>query len=132
MFENLKKLLRKERKAVEATTQPVDNFSGIRASGKGCEVIKIGLEALIKHMSSQYPEWDGLFEITTNDKDTVVYCLKGFNDPITKEAIPCLWRRRTFIENCKLFGVPRVVFLDKTNHTCDWIDVDTIDENTLP
>jgi hypothetical protein len=131
MIDRIKKLFRKEKPSFETKSQSVDNFSKIRSSGKGCEVIKITLDALIKEMSTRYPEWDGLFEVTTNEKDAVVVCLKGFNDPTTMKAIPYLWRRKSFIENCKLFGVPKIVFLDKTNNTCDWIEVDSIDENSL-
>lgn len=131
MKDKLKKLFGKKNPTTVEKSKD-DNFSKIRASGKGCEVIKISMNAFINQMSSMYPEWQGLFNVSTNDKDVVVWCLKGFDDPTTRQAIPCLWKRKTFIENCKLFGVPKIVFFDENNNTFDLLKVEDIDENTLP
>ena len=47
----------------------------------------------------------------------LVKCHKGFDDTNTRKAIPCLWRRKSFVDNCKMFDVKRIVFLDSVNHT---------------
>ena len=92
----------------------------------------MSLNMLVDEMKSRFPEWDGLFEIEANNGHVIVYCLKGFEDELTQEAIPCLWRRKSFIENCRLMGVARIVFMDKTKQKFSLLKVEDIDIDDLP
>ena len=62
----------------------------------------------------------------------LVKCHKGFDDTNTRKAIPCLWRRKSFVDNCKMFDVKRIVFLDSVNRTFDELKPLEIDASTLP
>lgn len=104
----------------------------IPGSEAGAKIIQTNMKLHIEAMQKQFPAWNGLFEITTNNGFVEVNCLKGFADGNTKKAIPCLWRRKQFIENCKMFGVHRIVFLDTTNNTYDLLNIDEINPEKLP
>lgn len=101
-------------------------------AGAGESVIALSLNALIEQMSSRYSEWKGLFTVTPMADHVVVRCHKGFEDSNTRNAIPCLWRRKSFIENCKMFNVKRIVFIDVVNSTFDELRPMEIDISTLP
>lgn len=75
---------------------------------------------------------EGTFTVTPMADHVVVRCHKGFEDSNTRNAIPCLWRRKSFIENCKMFNVKRIVFIDAVNRTFDELRPMDIDASTLP
>lgn len=107
------------------------NFRAMRTSGVGCTAISKILSMFTDQMSSNYPEWNGLFDFDTDNGKVLVICKKGFEDSITQMAIPYLWNRRSFIENCILFGVETIVFLDPINKTFDELDVLAVDPNSF-
>ena len=83
-------------------------------------------------MSARYSEWKGLFTVTPMTDHVLVKCHKGFDDTNTRKAIPCLWRRKSFVDNCKMFDVKRIVFLDSVNRIFDELKPLEIDASTLP
>lgn len=94
---------------------------------EGSAIISIGLSIFV----SQFSEWNGLFDFKTDNTNVLVICKKGFEDEITQMAIPYLWKRKSFIENCIIFGVEKIVFIDPINKTFDLIEISTIAPNTL-
>lgn len=112
-----------------STEQFVNNME---QAGAGESVIALSLNALIEQMSARYSEWKGLFTVTPMADHVLVKCHKGFEASNTRKAIPCLWRRKSFIENCKMFKVKRIVFLDTMNRTFDELKPMKIDESILP
>ena len=112
-----------------STEQVVNNME---QAGAGESVIALSLNALIEQMSARYSEWKGLFTVTPMADHVLVKCHKGFDDTNTRKAIPCLWRRKSFVDNCKMFDVKRIVFLDSVNHTFDELKPLEIDASTLP
>ena len=134
MFEKLKKLLGYGEGFHKTVRNGEWTISAreVKGSNKGSEVIALSLNMLINEMKKKYPEWDGLFDVTTNNGHVIVSCIKGFDDDSTREAIPCLWRRKSFIENCRMFGVPRIVFMDSKNQTCNILRIEDIDISELP
>lgn len=112
-----------------STEQVVNNME---QAGAGESVIALSLNALIEQMSARYSEWKGLFTVTPMADYVLVKCHKGFDDTNTRKAIPCLWRRKSFVDNCKMFDVKRIVFLDSVNHTFDELKPLEIDASTLP
>ena len=112
-----------------STEQVVNNME---QAGAGESVIALSLNALIEQMSARYSEWKGLFTVTPMADHVLVKCHKGFDDTNTRKAIPCLWRRKSFVDNCKMFDVKRIVFLDSVNHTFDELKPMEIDISTLP
>lgn len=100
-------------------------------AGAGESVIALSLTTLIEQMSSRYSEWKGLFTVTPMADHVLVKCHKGFNDTNTRKAIPCLWRRKSFVDNCKMFDVKRIVFLDPVNSTFDELRPMGIDVSAL-
>lgn len=112
-----------------STEQVVNNME---QAGAGESVIALSLNALIEQMSARYSEWKGLFTVTPMADHVLVKCHKGFDDTNTLKAIPCLWRRKSFVDNCKMFDVKRIVFLDSVNHTFDELKPLEIDASTLP
>ena len=112
-----------------STEQIVNNKE---QAGAGESVIALSLNALIEQMSARYSEWKGLFTITPMADHVLVKCHKGFDDTNTRKAIPCLWRRKSFVDNCKMFDVKRIVFLDSVNRTFDELKPLEIDSSTLP
>lgn len=106
-------------------------FQSMRDSGMGFGAISMALSFFTKQMISMYPEWDGLFDFDAEKDHVRVTCKKGFNDRITKMAIPYLWKRKSFIENCILFGVEKIVFLDPISSTFDLLEVSKINPNIL-
>ena len=83
-------------------------------------------------MSARYSEWKGLFTVIPMSDHVLVKCHKGFEDTNTRKAIPCLWGRKSFIENCRMFNVNRIVFLETVNRTFDELKPMEIDASTLP
>lgn len=92
------------------------------------------MNTLINQMKESYSEWEGLFDEVTVDGDgnILVKCLKGFGDTNTKKAIPCLWCRKSFIDNCVLAEVEKIIFLDPTANTFDMLEVNKVDASKLP
>ena len=121
--------IKKNEKKSVSTEQVVNNTE---QAGVGESVIALSLNALIEQMSIRYSEWKGLFTVTPMADHVLVECHKGFDDLNTREAIPCLWRRKSFIENCKIFNVKRIIFLDIMNRTFDELKPMEIDVSTLP
>lgn len=111
-----------------STEQIVNNME---QAGAGESVIALSLNALIEQMSARYSEWKGLFTVTPMADHVLIKCHKGFDDTNTRKAIPCLWRRKSFVDNCKMFDVKRIVFLDSVNHTFDELKPMEIDISTL-
>lgn len=105
--------------------------NNMEQAGAGESVIALSLNALIEQMSARYSEWKGLFTVTPMADHVLVKCHKGFDDTNTRKAIPCLWRRKSFVDNCKMFDVKRIVFLDSVNHTFDELLPMEIDTSTL-
>ena len=112
-----------------ASTEQIVNKT--EQAGAGESVIALSLNALIEQMSRMYTEWNGLFTVTPMSDHVLVRCHKGFEDTNTRKAIPCLWRRKSFIENCKMFNVKRIVFLDPVNSTFDELRPMEIDVSAL-
>lgn len=56
---------------------------------------------------------------------------EGLNDKITRQAISYLWKRKTFIENCIIFGVEKIVFLDSVSSTFDVLKVSEVNPAIL-
>ncbi len=112
-----------------ASTEQIANKT--EQAGVGESVIALSLNALIEQMSRMYTEWNGLFTVTPMSDHVLVRCHKGFEDTNTRKAIPCLWRRKSFIENCKMFNVKRIVFLDPVNSTFDELRPMEIDVSAL-
>lgn len=106
-------------------------FEMMRSAGMGFGAISMTLSMFTNQMISMYPEWDGLFEFRSEKDHVCVTCKKGFEDRITKMAIPYLWKRKSFIENCILFGVEKIVFLDTVNNTFDLLEVSKVNPNIL-
>lgn len=120
----------KQEEKKSASTEQIANKT--EQAGSGESVIALSLNALIEQMSARYSEWEGLFTITPMADHVLVKCHKGFEDLNTSKAIPCLWRRKSFIENCKMFNVKRIVFLDIMNGTFDELKPMEIEVSTLP
>lgn len=120
----------KQNEHKSASTEQVVN--NMEQAGAGESVIALSLNALIEQMSARYSEWKGLFTVTPMADHVLVKCHKGFEDSNTRKAIPCLWRRKSFIENCKMFKVKRIVFLDTVNRTFDELKPMEINESILP
>lgn len=112
-----------------ASTEQIVNKT--EQAGAGESVIALSLNALIEQMSRMYTEWNGLFTVTPMSDHVLVRCHKGFEDTNTRKAIPCLWRRKSFIENCKMFNVKRIVFLDSVNSIFDELRPMEIDVSAL-
>lgn len=112
-----------------ASTEQIVNKT--EQAGAGESVIALSLTTLIEQMSSRYSEWKGLFTVTPMADHVLVKCHKGFNDTNTRKAIPCLWRRKSFVDNCKMFDVKRIVFLDPVNSTFDELRPMEIDVSAL-
>lgn len=106
-----------------------EKFQNIRRIGGGAEAIVATLNFFVSQMAGRYPEWNGLFTSRVNKNLVEVTCLKGFEDNITRKAIPYLWKRKSFIENCMLLGVKKIVFLANIAQTFDLLDVDSINPN---
>ena len=106
-------------------------FQKMRASGFGVDAILTSLSMFTNQMSLNYPEWNGLFDFDKENDHVRVTCNKGFDDKITRMAIPYLWKRKSFIENCILFGVEKIVFFDPINETFDLLEISTINPNIL-
>ncbi len=118
---------------VTETLSRLDNekFKAMRASGIGFSAISMTLSSFTNQMASRYPEWNGLFEFAAEKDHVRVTCLKGFEDKITRQAIPYLWKRKSFIENCIIFGVEKIVFLDPVSSTFDLLKVSEVNPAIL-
>lgn len=98
---------------------------------KNPEAIKLTIEFMI---DSTFPNLKGnvTVQIGGEDRDEVVLLLEnGLDDPNFKNAFPALILRKSFFENCKLFGVKRLVFADKKNRTFDDIVIEEWDISKL-
>jgi hypothetical protein len=132
MLDKLKKLLGYGGGNSSQQAKTSISINEVTGSEKGSAIIAMTLNMLVDEMKKSYPEWNGLFSIAPNNGHVVVTCLKGFSDEHTRKAIPCLWRRKSFIENCRLMGVHRIIFMDSTNKTFDLLKIEDIDINELP
>lgn len=94
------------------------------------EAIKLTIEFMI---DSTFPKLKGnvTVQIAGNRDEVVLLLKKGLNDPDFKNAFPALILRKSFFENCKMFGVRKLVFIDETNNTFDDIVIDTYDTSNL-
>jgi hypothetical protein len=94
------------------------------------EAIKMTIEFMI---NDSFPELKNniRIEIAGDNDEIVLYLKKGLNDPDFINAYPALILRKSFFENCKLFGVERLVFIDEPNKTFDDIVINSFDVNNL-
>lgn len=106
-------------------------FQMMRSAGMGFGAISMTLSMFTNQMIAMYPEWGGLFDFDSEKDHVRVTCKKGFEDKITRMAIPYLWKRKSFIENCILFGVEKIVFLDPISGTFDLLEVSTVNPKIL-
>ena len=132
MFDKLKKLLGYGGSNPSQQERTSISINEVTGSEKGCAIIAMSLNMLVEEMKRRDPEWNGLFSISPNNGHVVVTCLKGFGDADTQKAIPCLWKRKSFIENCRLMGVSRIIFMDSINKTFDLLKIEDVDINELP
>ena len=86
----------------------------------------------VKAMKQYDPRYEGLFHFSGKDDHADVTCLYGFADSDTKELLPTLWQRKSFIENCRLFGCKYINFIDAKTGEKKVLDISTINENSLP
>ncbi|MCD8455207.1 hypothetical protein LNJ08_12480 [Tenacibaculum finnmarkense genomovar ulcerans] len=94
------------------------------------EVIKITIEKTIELGFPQLK--DSVTVEIGGDRDEVILSLKkGFNDSDFQNAFPALILRKSFFENCKMFGVKKLVFIDEINNTFDDIVIDSYDVSNL-
>jgi len=94
------------------------------------EAIKLTIEFMI---DSTFPELKNNVTVKIGgDRDEVILMLKnGLDDPNFKNAFPALILRKSFFENCKMFGVKKLVFIDEKNKTFDDIVIDNYDMSKL-
>jgi hypothetical protein len=94
------------------------------------EVIKQTIEFII---DSTFPELKNNVTVKIGgDRDEVILLLKnGLEDPNFKIAFPALILRKSFFENCIMFGVKKLVFIDEINKTFDDIVIDNFDMSRL-
>lgn len=139
MLEQIKKLLGLRKPSMDVSTtnsqqfhssnetltkNDYDKFShAYSASGMGAKISEQSLSFMIQ----QIPEFQEYFETGAQGNDVIIYCLKGFEDTQTMDMLPALWRRKSFIENCRLFGTEQIVFIDKTNNTFDLVKINELD-----
>ena len=114
LFDKIKKFFNSNEEVKKRNLENIDNdnWKNMRMNNSGAYVICLTMNTLINQMKERYSEWEGLFDEVTVDGDgnVLVKCLKGFGDTNTKKAIPCLWRRKCFIETCVLAGVEKIIF----------------------
>lgn len=136
LYDKLKKFFNSNEEVEKRNLENIDNDSwkNMRMNNSGALVICLTMNTLISQMKRQFPEWEGLFDEVTVDGggNVLVKCLKGFEDSNTRKAIPCLWRRKSFIENCVLVGVEKIIFLDPIANTFDMLEVNKVDASKLP
>lgn len=94
------------------------------------QAIKITIDFMI---DNQFPELKNNVSVSINNEanDVLIHVKKGLSDPTFTNALPALIFRKSFFENCKLFGVKNLVFVDGTNQTYDMIEIDTFDISKL-
>lgn len=94
------------------------------------EAIKLTIEFMI---DSTFPELKNNVTVEIGgDRDEVILMLKnGFDDPNFRNAYPALILRKSFFENCQMFGVKKLVFIDEKNKTFDDIIIDNYDMSKL-
>lgn len=97
---------------------------------KSPEVIKVTIEHMI---NLSFPALKGNVNVKIgDDRDEVILMLKnGLEDPNFIAAFPSLILRKSFFENCKMFGVKKLVFIDEINRTFDDIEIDSYDITKL-
>lgn len=139
MFDFIKKLFGSESNKNQQSRQvslpngmkPVIDVNA--ALSQGGPKIMITMHMFVKYMYTNVdPSWEDLFHFSGKDDHADVECLRGFDDPKTAEVIPLLWQRRSFIENCKLFGCARINFKDAKTGAIRYLDIADVDENQLP
>lgn len=101
-------------------------YQQARQSGMGTQVAAMTMKSLIEQMEARYAEWHGLFSVRAVKNWVEVTCHKGFGHDITMQAIPCLWRRKSYVESCMLLGVQRIVFIDAVAKTFDQLDINKL------
>lgn len=99
---------------------------------QGGPKIMISMHAFVKFMKQIDQRWEDLFLFSGKDDRANVKCLKGFNHPFTKQAMPLLWQRKSFIENCRLFGCNYIIFEDVLTGEEAKLDIASVDESKLP
>jgi hypothetical protein len=94
------------------------------------EAIKLTIEFMI---DSTFPELKNNLTVEIGgERDEVILMLKnGLDDPNFRNAYPALILRKSFFENCKIFGVKKLVFIDEKNKTFDDIIIDNYDMSKL-
>ncbi len=94
------------------------------------EAIKLTIEFMI---DSTFPELKNNVTVKIGgEQDEVILMLKnGLDDPNFRNAYPALILRKSFFENCKMFGVKKLVFIDEKNKTFDDIVIDNYDMSKL-
>jgi len=103
------------------------------ALSQGGPKIMITMHMFVKYMYTNVDSsWEGLFHFSGKDDHADVECLRGFDDPKTAEVMPQLWQRKSFIENCKLFGCTRINFKDSKTGAIRHLVIADVDENQLP
>lgn len=135
MFQKLKKFFGFNKTLKDHGLNNIDNenFQNIRINAQGAKVICMSMDMHINAMANEYPEWKGLFKVGIDkDNNVVVICLKGFSDSITRKAIPYTWRRKSFVENCMLFGVEKIIYRDPISNTFDLLEIQHVDISKLP
>lgn len=67
-----------------------------------------------------------------NSRDEIVLVLKnGLEDPAFLKALPALILRKSFFENCKMWGIKKFIFIDEPRKGFDMIEIDDFDEENL-
>lgn len=100
-----------------------DKYRQARKTKTGANFILAGLQSYIAQMEASFPEWKGLFTIRANGEIIEVTVIKGFQHEISIKALNCLWRRKTFLENCMLLGVKKIVFVNPIDKTFDLLEI---------
>lgn len=102
------------------------------ALNQGGPKIMISMHMFVKLMTQHDPRWEGLFHFSGKDDYAEVLCYRGFADRNTAEIMPQLWQRRSFIENCRIFGCNEIRFNDALTGNQRVIKIADIDETKLP
>jgi len=105
-------------------------FSEKKSYIKNPELIKQMIESRI---DSTFPELKGNVTVQIGaERDEVVLLFKnGFDHQDFKKTFPSLILSKSFFENCKIFGIKKLVFLDEINKTFDDLIIDNFDISRL-
>lgn len=80
------------------------------------EIVAYGFQA---HIDESFLELKPNIKISVKNEDIVFELKNGLNDPIFLEFFECGIKLKAAVNNCKKFGVKKLVFIDNTNDTCD-------------